>query len=284
MGIEHDEATGRTKEYGSRYCLLGAISGDVIGSVYEFAAWKKHDFPLFSPSSTFTDDSVLTLAVAEAILSGRPYGDLIRQYARLYPNSGFGGLFQRWMYAADAQPYGSYGNGSAMRVSAVGWAYENPERVLAGAEASAAVTHNHPEGIKGAQATALAVYMARRGAGKETIKAELSSRFGYDLERTLDEIRPTYIFDETCQETVPQAIIAFLEATDFEDAVRNAISLGGDADTLAAISGAIAEPYFGGVPDDIVQEVRLRMPAELWDVIESFSRKYVRVGGDERME
>lgn len=262
------------REYRSQYCLLGAIAGDVVGSVYEFAGRKEHDFPLFSASSKCTDDSVLTIAVAEAILTGRDYGDCIRQFALRYPHSGFGGFFGRWMYSANPQPYGSYGNGSAMRVSAVGWAFDSVEEVLRQAEASAAVTHNHAEGIKGAQATALAVYMARTGASAESIGGEIQARFGYDLERTLDTIRPTYRFNETCQETVPEAIIAFLEAEDFEDAIRNAISLGGDADTLAAITGAIAEAYFGGVPDELADEVQRRVPSELWDVIERFSQKH----------
>ncbi len=272
MGSE-GSAKGR-RVYGSPYCLRGAIAGDVIGSVYEFAGRKEHDFPLFSASSECTDDSVLTIAVAEAILTGRTYGDCIRQFAQAYPHSGYGGFFRRWMYSTDPQPYNSYGNGSAMRVSAVGWAFDSVEEVLQQAEASAAITHNHPEGIKGAQATALAVYMARTGASAESIGGEIRARFGYDLERTLEEIRPTYRFNETCQETVPQAIIAFLEADDFEDAIRNAISLGGDADTLAAITGAIAEAYFGGVPEALADEVQRRVPGELWDVVERFSRKY----------
>ncbi len=259
----------------SRYCLLGAVSGDVIGSVYEFAGLKEHDFPLFRGSSRFTDDSVLTLAVGDAILSGHEYGDCIREYALAYPLSGFGGFFRAWMHSADPRPYGSFGNGSAMRVSPVAWAFGSIEDVLLQAQRSAAVTHDHPEGIKGAQATALAIYMARTGESKESIKAQVASRFGYDLERTLDEIRPAYRFNETCQQTVPQAIIAFLEAGDFEDAVRNAISLGGDADTLAAIAGSIAEAYFGGVPEEIVTEVRKRIPPQFWDIIERFSKKYL---------
>ena len=179
-----------------------------------------------------------------------------------YPNSGYGGMFRQWMHAENPQPYNSFGNGSAMRVSPVGWAFNTVEEVLREAEASAAVTHNHPEGIKGAQAVALAIFRARSGSTKDEIRAETTQRFGYDLSSTLDEIRPTYQFDETCQKTVPPAIIAFLESLDFEDAIRKAISLGGDADTLAAITGSIAEAFYGGVPQEIVKEVQPRVPEE----------------------
>jgi ADP-ribosyl-[dinitrogen reductase] hydrolase len=252
-------------------CLLGAVAGDVIGSVYEFARQKEYDFPLFSTRSRFTDDSVLTLAVADAILHRRSYLECIREYARRYPHSGFGGYFRKWMYAHDPQPYNSFGNGSAMRVSAVGWAFDTLEEVLLEAERSAAVTHNHPEGIKGAQAAALCIHLARTGESRENIKQEVQARFGYDLERTLDEIRPSYRFNELCQTTVPEAIIAFLESDHYEDAVRKAISLGGDADTLAAITGAIAEAYYGGVPAGIVDEVMKRLPAPLGSLLEEFA-------------
>lgn len=258
----------------SRLCLLGAVAGDVIGSVYEFNRQKEYDFPLFDPRSRITDDSVLTAAVADAILHDGRYLDSIRQYARAYPDSGYGGFFRKWMYTEDPQPYNSFGNGSAMRVSPVGWAFNSVEQVLAEAERCAAVTHNHPEGIKGAQATALAVFLARKGEGKEAIRQEVAARFGYDLKRTVDEIRQIYEFTEACQETVPEAIIAFLESDHYEDAIRNAISLGGDADTLAAITGAIAEAYYGDLPAEIVAEVQKRVPAELWEVIDAFSRKY----------
>jgi ADP-ribosylglycohydrolase len=257
-----------------RFCLLGAVAGDVIGSVYEFNRQKDYDFPLFGPGSRVTDDSILTIAVADALLQGGSYLDYIRKYAQAYPDSGYGGFFRRWMSTADPQPYNSFGNGSAMRVSAVGWAFDSLAEVLSEAERSAAVTHNHPEGIKGAQATALTVLLARKGESREGIKREVVDRFDYDLDRTVDAIRQTYEFTEACQETVPEAIIAFLESNDYEDAIRKAVSLGGDADTLAAITGAIAEAYYGGVPAEIVAEVRKRVPAELWEVIEAFSRKY----------
>jgi ADP-ribosylglycohydrolase len=260
--------------YKTEYCLLGAIAGDVIGSVYEYTGQKSPDFPLFSPSSRATDDSILTLAVADAILKGSGYQESILQYARAYPDSDFGGGFRAWMRSDDPKPYHSFGNGSAMRVSPVGWALNSLEEVLWQAEACAAVTHNHPEAIKGAQAVALAIFQARTGATKEDIRKEITERFGYDLSRSVDEIRPGYRFDETCQKTVSPAIVAFLESRDFEDAIRKAVSLGGDADTLAAITGSMAEAFYGGVPENILLEVRKRVPEELWLVVERFSQEY----------
>ena len=259
-----------------KFILLGALAGDMIGSVYEFSSQKSPDFPLFSQSSQLTDDSILTLAVADAILSKRSYLECIRQYALAYPDRGYGGYFRSWMYSQDPQPYNSFGNGSAMRVSPVGWAFDTLEETLREAEASAAVTHNHPEGVKGAQAVALAIFRARTGASKDEIRKEITECFGYDLSRSVDEIRPTYTFDETCEKTVPPAIIAFLESENYEDAIRKSVSLGGDADTLAAITGSIAEAFYGSVPEEIVAEVRKQVPEGLWDVIEIFSQKYAR--------
>lgn len=259
-----------------RLCLLGALAGDVIGSIYEFAGHKQYDFPLFGPQSQFTDDSVLTLAVADAILRQRSYRESVLHYARAYPNpmGGYGGRFQEWLHSPDPGPYHSFGNGSAMRVSPVGWAFDSVEQVLREAEKSAAITHNHPEGIKGAQAVALAIFMARKQATQEQIRHEVAARFGYDLSRTLEEIRPGYRFDETCQQTVPQAMLAFLESSGVEDAIRKAVSLGGDADTLAAITGSLAEAYYGGVPEAIAREVQKRVPPALWKVVEDFSQTY----------
>jgi ADP-ribosylglycohydrolase len=190
----------------------------------------------------------------------------------------YGGNFSKWMYSNSLQPYNSFGNGSAMRVSAVGWAFSDLEKVLEEAEASAAVTHDHPEGIRGAQAVALAVFLARSGASREDIRSQVTSRFGYDLSQTLDEIRPTYSFDETCQNTVPQALTAFLEGTDFEDAIRKAVSLGGDADTLAAITGSMAEPFFGGVPPGIAEQVIKRIPPDLLGILDRFKEHYRQAG------
>jgi ADP-ribosylglycohydrolase len=259
----------------SSYCLLGAIAGDIIGSRYEGRPIKTEVFELFTPRNSFTDDTVLTVAVADAILRQEGYDALILEYARRYPHAGYGGSFRYWMYSNNPQPYNSFGNGSAMRVSPVGWAFDTLEEVLREAELSASPTHNHPEGIKGAQAIALAVFMARKGDSKDEIRREISARFGYDLGQTLESIRPAYRFDITCQGTVPPALLAFLESHSVEDAIRKAISLGGDADTLAAISASVAEAYYGGLPAELILEVKRRLPGELWQVVESFSERYL---------
>jgi ADP-ribosylglycohydrolase len=238
--------------------MIGAIIGDIVGSPYESSNFKNDiktkEFPLFNENSRFSDDSVMTIAVAEALMNGgKPddYIDAMKKYGRLYPRVGYGGQFSRWMRSDDREPYNSWGNGSAMRVSPCGWYFNSLEETLHAAEVSAAVTHNHPEGIKGAQVTAAAIFLARTGSTKAEIKTYIESNYGYDLSRTLDEIRPTYKFDVSCQGSVPEAIIAFLESTDFEDAIRNAISIGGDSDTIGAITGSIAEAAYGGVPNDI---------------------------------
>lgn len=267
----------KTRRGSTPNCLLGALAGDVIGSVYEKNSPRSMDFPLFTSDSLFTDDSVLTLAIADAIVNRRSYLECVREYAYKYPGRGYGGSFRRWKDSADPQPYNSFGNGSAMRVSPVGWAFETLEETLRQAEASAAITHNHPEGIKGAQAVALAIFGARKGATKDQLRAEITKRFGYDLSLTLDDIRSTYRFDVSCQRSVPPAIVAFLESNDFEDAIRKAVTLGFDADTLGAIAGSIAEAYYGSVPEEIVENVSIRIPYKLWDVIEQFSREYPKV-------
>lgn len=254
--------------------MLGAIAGDIIGSVYENFHTKKKDFVLFTPLSLFTDDTVLTVAVADAILKGGEYGDSIRAYARRYPFRGYGPGFLKWLLLPGTRPYNSLGNGSAMRVSPVAYAFDSEEKVLEQAVLSARCTHNHPEGVKGAQAVALAVFLARTGAGKEAIREAVSKRFAYDLSRKLDDIRPGYKMDITCPGSVPEAIIAFLESDSFEDAVRNAVSLGGDADTQAAIAGAIAEPYYKGVPPAIRSQVEKRLPPELLAVVSEFRGRY----------
>ena len=254
--------------------MLGAIVGDVIGSVHEGAGTKTKDFPLFVPYSTFTDDSVLTVAVAEWILTGQNLVDLLHAYFHNYPARGYGAKFRRWAHGRLRQPYNSFGNGSAMRVSPVGFAFETMVDVLAWSERSAAVTHNHPEGIRGAQATAAAIFLARRLQDKEEIRRTLQSQFGYDLDARLEQIRPAYGFDETCQRTVPQALAAFFESTSYEDAIRNAISLGGDADTLACITGGIAEAYYGGVPPDLVAPVRAKLDKHLVGVVDQFRERF----------
>jgi ADP-ribosylglycohydrolase len=257
--------------------MLGAIAGDMIGSIYEFGNHKTKDFPLFQAESCFTDDSILTVAVAEVILQSGNYVDAFKHYYRRYPNpcGNYGGNFQQWAASEDAKPYGSWGNGSAMRVSPIGFAFEDLDAVLQEAQRSAAVTHNHPEGIKGAQATAAAIFLARKGGSKAEIKSYVESQFGYDLNRTVEQIRPTYEFKASCQETVPEAIVSFLDSTDFEDAIRNAVSLGGDADTLTCITGSIAEAFYGEVPAAIAQEVFDRLDAPLREVTETFRDQFV---------
>jgi ADP-ribosylglycohydrolase len=250
--------------------VLGAIAGDIIGSVYEFAPIKTTDFPLFEARSCFTDDTVLTVAVAFALMTDRDYASALRMFGRLYPLAGYGGFFNNWLAADWPTPYGSYGNGSAMRVSPIGFGCASEAEVLEEARRSAEVTHNHPEGIKGAQATALAVYMCRRGATKQEIRREIMARFGYRLDRTLDEIRPSYSFDQTCPGTIPPAFAAFLAGVDYEQTVRLAVSLGGDADTLACIAGGLAHAFHGEVPAAIAEEVRRRLPADLLEIVDDF--------------
>jgi ADP-ribosylglycohydrolase len=251
--------------------MIGAIAGDIIGAPYEQHPLRSTRFPLFQARSRFTDDTVLTAAVADAILAGGDYLGSIRRFARRHPHAGYGGTFRRWMDAGDPRPYGSWGNGSAMRVSPVGFAFDDERTVLDEAARSAAVTHDHPEGIKGAQATALAVFLARSGGDRHTIRTEVASRFGYDLGRTVASIRPGYAFDVSCQGSVPEAIIAFLDADSFEGAVRNAVSLGGDSDTLACIAGGIAEAFHGGIPEHIAATARSLLTADLRDVEAAFT-------------
>ena len=260
--------------------MYGAILGDIIGSPYEFDRGnKRKDFPLFFPDSTYTDDSVMTLAAADAFLSLLPETtdedircqliQSMQTYGRKYPYAGYGGMFRRWLKDPNPQPYGSYGNGSAMRVSSVGWLFDDLKTVRHMARLSAEVTHNHSEGIKGAEATACAIFFARTGYTKEEIKDYIQTLFDYDLSRTCDEIRPTYHHVESCQETVPEAITAFLEGESFEDVIRTAVSLGGDCDTLTCIAGSIAEGFYG-VPEELKQQCRQRLPEELLAVLQRF--------------
>ena len=271
--------------------MLGAIVGDIVGSVYEWNNIKTKDFPLFREDCFFTDDTVMTGAVAEAIMNGGQKDDFIdamKKYGRMYPDAGYGARFGNWVDSEDREPYNSFGNGSAMRVSPCAWVMdattdELPTEVKRLTQLSSEVTHNHPEGIKGAMATADAIFMCRYFFGghasdngqsnsdtpeeiKRHIKEHIEKEYGYDLSKTLDEIRPTYRFNETCQDTVPQAIVAFLESTDFEDAIRNAISLGGDSDTLAAITGSIAEAAYG-IPEWITNKVYTYLDEPLKDVL-----------------
>ena len=276
--------------------MLGAIVGDIVGSIYEWNNIKTKDFPLFRDDCFFTDDTVMTCAVAEAIINGGQKDDFIdamKKYGRMCPDAGYGARFGNWVDGDDREPYNSFGNGSAMRVSPCAWAMDCSFCARTGAwpsrrslaRLSAEVTHNHPEGIKGAMATADAIYMCRYFFGgdgsdnpadiKRRVKEHIEKEYGYDLSKTLDEIRPTYRFNETCQNTVPQAIIAFLESTDFEDAIRNAISLGGDSDTLAAITGSIAEAAYG-IPDWIKEKAYTYLDEPLKEVLSRWE-EYISV-------
>lgn len=253
--------------------MIGAIAGDIIGSVYEFEGIKTKQFDLFSPDCCFTDDTVLTVALAESILTGNDYPSLMKAYYRRYPDAGYGGLFHQWARAYESQPYNSWGNGAAMRISSVGFAFDTLDEVLTRSAEYTAVTHNHPEGIKGAQATAAAIFLARTGSTKTDIRKYTSSNFHYDLTRSLDHIRPAYRFNESCQQTVPEAILCFLESSDFEDAIRNAISLGGDSDTLACITGGIAQAYYG-VPPAIADRAMSILDVDLRGITARFISSY----------
>jgi ADP-ribosylglycohydrolase len=259
--------------------MIGAIAGDIIGSVYEANPIKSTSFPLFSAHSRFTDDTVLTVAVAFSILNNVDYAYSIKNFGLKYPYPGYGESFYRWLHSAEGKPYHSWGNGSAMRVSPIGFAFSSIEDVMAEAKKSADVTHNHPEGIKGAQATALAVYLAREGKSKPEIRGEISERFAYDLNRTIDEIRPDYRFDISCQGSVPEAMIAFLESKDYEDAIRKGISLGGDSDTIACIAGGIAQAFYKIIPNEISSKARDMLPKEFLKVMDEFNFKFIPFSG-----
>lgn len=254
--------------------MLGAIAGDVIGSAWEAKGEKRLDFALFTDFSRFTDDTVMTVAIAHALLDDRDYAEAMREYGLRYPFAGYGMQFAKWLADPNMGPYGSYGNGGAMRVSPIGYAAHSIDGVLKEAARSAAPTHSHPEGIKGAQAVALAVFLARHAAEKEEIRREIASRFHYDLSRTVADIRLRYLPNITASGSVPESIISFLDADSYEAAVRNAVSLGGDTDTMACMAGAIAEAYFGGVPTPIAREVESRLPPEFQRVIERFADRY----------
>lgn len=255
--------------------MLGAIIGDTVGSIYEFHNHRSVEFPFWGKGCTYTDDSVMTIAVADWILrgAGNDLTETLRHWGNAYPGRGYGGRFAYWLTARDPQPYNSWGNGSAMRVAACGFAAKTLAEALDLAKRSAEVTHNHPEGIKGAQATAEAIFMARNGADKNSIRRAIAKDFGYNLSQTCDQIRPVYDFDESCQGTVPQAIIAFLESKDYENAIRLAISLGGDSDTLACITGGIAEAAYG-IPPEIRVAALAYLDNPLRKVLEDFEAKF----------
>lgn len=255
--------------------MIGALTGDIVGSIYEWNNIKTTKFPLFQDHCRFTDDSVLTVALAESILTGKCYGSLMRCYYRRYPDAGYGKNFLQWAQSGDDTPYHSWGNGAAMRISPAAWAFDSLPEVLQKAKEYSVLTHDHPEGVKGAQATAAAVYLGRTGASKDAIRCYVSENFCYDLSRSCDEIRPGYTFDVSCQGTVPQALTAFLESTDFESAIRLAISLGGDSDTLAGITGGIAQAYYGGVPASIALKTLYFLDEPLRRVTLEFEQRFV---------
>ena len=257
--------------------MLGAIIGDMIGAPFEFdRGGKTKSFPLFGKGTEFTDDTVMTVAVAEALMMSSFSGNIkenviwyMQKWGKEYPDAGYGARFNVWLHSEDPQPYNSYGNGSAMRVSAAGWLGKDVDSVLRLAKLTAEVTHNHPDGIRGAQATAVCIYMARKGFDKKTMKNYVMEEFGYDLTRTCDEIRPGYHHVESCQQTVPEAITAFLEGEDFEDVIRTAVSLGGDCDTLTCIAGSIAEAFYG-IPPVIALQALHKLPDRMRQVIQDF--------------
>ena len=247
--------------------MLGAIAGDILGSIHEFHPIKTKNFDLLNSECVFTDDTVMTAAVADSLMNKIPYVESLQMWGRKYPRAGYGGWFSKWIDSDFPKPYNSFGNGSAMRCSSVGWLFDDEDSVLEEAKESAEITHNHPEGIKGAQAVALGVMLCRQGSTKLEIQEKLEDLFDYDLSQTLEQVKFNYSFDVTCQGSVPQAITAFLESEDFEDAIKNAISLGGDADTQACIAGALAEAFYMKIPDQIKEFVLTRITPDILDVL-----------------
>lgn len=256
----------------AKAALRGAVCGDIIGSIYEGRSTKDYNFEILSAHSQFTDDTVCSIAVADALVSNAPLPISLQQWCRRYPRAGYGGGFFQWIFSKHPEPYHSFGNGSAMRVSPIGAYATSIDECLRLAEKSASVTHSHPEGIKGAQAVALAIFMSVHGVSKDKIKVEIESRFNYDLSRKYADIQPGYRFEISCQKSVPEAIICFLESEDYESAVRRAVALGGDADTQAAIAGSIAAAYYGAIPEDILTNCMAKLPDEMLSVIDSFDR------------
>jgi ADP-ribosyl-[dinitrogen reductase] hydrolase len=256
--------------------MLGAIAGDFIGSVWEKTGMKKTNFQLWGIHNKLTDDSILTIAVADALLNGKSYEETLRQYGKEFPNAGYGSSFKNWLSDETSEPYRSWGNGSAMRVSPVAYKFDLLEQVLEEAEKSALPTHNHDDGIKGAKAVASAIFLARKGFSKAEIKEFIESNFTYNLSRNIDDIRPKYAFDVSCEGSVPEAIICFLEGTSFENTIRLAVSLGGDADTMASIAGAIAEPFYKEIPENITKQIWIELEKiNLDSLVQSFIKKYV---------
>lgn len=257
--------------YNAKSVILGAICGDIMGSQYEFHPTKNYNFMFPAPYSRFTDDTVCTIAVADALVRGIPFDRSLREWCRKYPRAGYGGMFRVWVFYDHAEPYNSWGNGSAMRVSAIGAYGRSLDEVLELARLSAEVTHNHPEGVKGARATAAAIHLALTGHTKAEIKTEIETRFHYDLSRPYADIQPGYSFEVSCMRSVPESIICFLESTDYESAVRKAVAMGGDADTMAAITGGIAAAYYGEIPTHILDYALHHLPTDIKHVITAFT-------------
>ena len=258
--------------------ILGAILGDIAGSRFEFRNEKSTDIELFTEADYFTDDTVMTIAVADWLMNGTSLPNIMRDWATEYPNRGYGGMFYEWLFPIDERekgPYNSFGNGAGMRVSPCGYIARTLDEALDLAKQSAEVTHNHPEGIKGAQAIAAAIYLARQHTPKGEIRRCIEHTFGYDLQRTCDDIRPTYEFDVTCQGSCPEAIIAFLDSTDYESAIRLAISLGGDSDTIACMTGGIAAAYYG-IPDWMIEKAVKYLPADMIEIINRFDGRKLK--------
>ena len=255
--------------------MIGAITGDVVGSRFERRNIKTTEFELIHEGCRFTDDTVLTIAIADAILNDRSFTQAVKEWGQKYPHAGYGGNFTKWLHSESTAPYNSWGNGSAMRVSPVGFAYDDLPTVLQQAEATAAITHNHPEGIKGAQAVAAAIFLARQGSSKKEIREYVEETFQYDLSRALQNIRPEYTFNVSCQGSVPEAIIAFLESSDFEDSIRLATSIGGDSDTIACMAGGIAQAYYREMPENLVSFVRSKLTPEMLEVLDAFEEKFI---------
>lgn len=264
--------------------MIGIVAGDIIGSIYEYPfykqTWKEEkpyqNFDLFQTKSRFTDDTTMSLAIADALLQNKSYESCLHHYGNQYWGVGYGGNFKKWLKTPidEIAPYNSFGNGSAMRVGAVAWAFNSEKSILQEAKKTALPTHNHIEGIKGAQAIALAIFMARKGRSKEWIKAQVQTKMGYDLERTISEIRPNYGFDVTCQGSVPESILCFLESNSVEDAIRLAVSMGGDTDTMAAIAGGIALAHYQELPKSIYKNVEKYLDVHLWTVLRTFETRY----------
>lgn len=257
--------------------MLGSVIGDIVGSRFEFNPTKNKQFKLFTKDSRFTDDTILTTATLDAIVNKKSYGECYYVWGNLFPGGGYGGKFRAWLMQpsiTDIHPYDSYGNGSAMRVSPIGYLYNTMEEVLAEATNSAIVTHNHPEGIKGAQSVALCIFLARNGSSKQEIKKTIEELFGYNLNRKSSIIKRTYKFDVSCQGSVPESIICFLESTNYEDCIRRAVSMGGDSDTMAAIAGGIADAYYGVIPIYMIRQARKILPDSIWSRIIKYGLEY----------